>query len=102
MASYARKSIVTLIAGTALAAGIATPASAQPVIQDGLVNITIGDVTVTDTVDVAASAAVVACDLVDVGNVAVGVLARVIAVDRTGRQQTICRTEQGPVTISNN
>ncbi len=71
-------------------------------IQDGLVNVTIGDITVTDTVDVAASAAVVACDLVDVGAAAVGVLARAIAVDTSGRSQTICRTEQGPVTISNN
>src|SRR5687767_201861 len=67
MTSIAKKSIATVFAGTVLAVGVASPASAQPVIQDGLVNVTIGDVTVTDTVDVAASAAVVACDLVDVG-----------------------------------
>jgi hypothetical protein len=102
MASYVRKSLVTVFAGAAFITGVASPASAQPVDQDGLVNVNIGDVTVTDTVDVAASLAVAACDLVDVGAVAVGVLARATAVDTSGRSQTICRTDQGPVTITNN
>ncbi len=103
MTSYVRRTAATLIAGTALAVGVATPASAQ-VDQDGLVNVNIGDVTVLQDVNVgvAANAAVLACDLVDVGNVAVGVLARVTAVDTSGRSQTICRSDQGDVTVTQN
>jgi hypothetical protein len=54
--------------------------------------VTIGNITVTDLVDVAASAAVTACDVADVhvNQVnQVAVLARAIAVDRSGQSQTI-------------
>lgn len=102
MARYAKKSIATLFAASIFAVGVASPASAQHVEQDGLVNVNVGDVTLTDTVDVAAAVAVTACDLVDVGAVAVGVLAQATAVDRSGRERTICQTDAGPVTISNN
>jgi hypothetical protein len=104
MASYARKTIVTLFAGTALAAGIATPASAQPVIADGLVNVVVGDITIEDAVDLnaAVAAALNACDLVDVGPVAAGVLGQAVAVDRTGRSRTVCESDAGPVRIVNN
>ena len=102
MATRARKTVATLIAGTALSVAVATPAGAQT--QDGLVNVMVGDVTVLEDVNVgvAANAAVLACDLVDVGNVIVGVLARATAVDRSGRDQTICRSEQGDVTLTQN
>src|SRR5215218_5392551 len=70
MASYARRTAATLIAGTALAVSIAAPASAQTK-QDGLVNVVIGDVTILEDVNIAVAvdAAVQACDAVDVGNV---------------------------------
>jgi hypothetical protein len=108
MASYARRTIVTLFAGTALAAGIATPASAQPVIQDGLVNVNVGDVVVQDAVDIGVAAQIAAniCG-VKVGPIAV--LATV--VDRSGADSpTICMIDQEqdgeivsvPVFLSNN
>ncbi len=108
MASYARKSIVTLFAGTALAAGIATPASAQPVIQDGLVNVNVGDVVVQDAVDIGVAAQIAA----NICGVKVGPIAVLgTVVDRSGTDsRTICRTDQEqngeivsvPVFLSNN
>ena len=97
MTSYAKKAVATLFAGTVLAVGIASPASAQPVAQDGLVNVTVGDVTILENVGVAAQIAAQVCG-VKVGPVAV--LAR--AVDRSGDTETVCESAQGPVTISNN
>lgn len=52
-------------------------------------------------VGVAANAAVQAWGI-SVGPVAIGVLARAIAVDRAGNTMTIYQTDQGPVTISQN
>ena len=88
MTSIARKSIATVFAGTVLAVGIASPASAAPnQIQDGLVNVAIGDVTILEDVNVGVAAAVAAniCG-VKVGPVAV--LGR--AVDRSGATRTVC------------
>ena len=99
MTSIARKSIATVFAGTVLAVGIASPASAQPQIQDGLVNVAIGDVEVLNDarIGVAAQVAANICG-VKVGPVAV--LAR--AVDRSGADTTVCQSPQGPVVISQN
>jgi hypothetical protein len=98
MASYAKKSIVTLFAGAALATGVATPASAQPV-QDGLVNVAVGDVTILEDVNVAVAAQVAAAICgVKVGPVAV--LGR--AVDRSGETENICPSANGPVDIEQN
>ena len=44
MPNYARKAAVSLFAGAALAAGALAPASAQPVITGGLVNVVVTDV----------------------------------------------------------
>src|SRR5688500_6746397 len=96
MPSYVRKSIVTLFAGAAVVAGVATPASAQPE-QDGLVNVNIGDATVLENVGVAAQIAAEVCGL-KVGPVAV----LATQVDRTGDAVNVCTTDQGPVTISQN
>jgi hypothetical protein len=92
MTSIARKSIATVFAGTVLAVGIASPASAQTR-QDGLVNVVVGDVTILEDVNIAAAvdAAVQACDLVDVGNVTL-LAAR---TDNTSRSSTVCRQEDG-------
>jgi hypothetical protein len=90
MASYARKAIVTLFAGTALAAGIATPASAQP--QDGLVNVVVGDITIAEDVNVAAVVDVVAqvCAVVPVN-----ITALATQVDNSSRTALVCLQEDG-------
>ena len=103
MTSFARKSIATVFAGSVLAVGAASPASAAPPIQvqDGLVNVTIGDVTIAEDVNVGVAALVAAnaCDLVNVGQVAV--LAR--AVDRSsGGQETVCTVDGRDVVIEQN
>jgi hypothetical protein len=99
MPSYVRKSIVTLFAGAAVVAGVATPASAQPNQQDGLVNVNIADNEILNdlSIGVAAQVAAEVCG-VKVGPVAV--LAR--AVDRSGDTETVCEIDQGPVTIEQN
>lgn len=80
-------------AGPSLAADNST-------LNDGLVNVTVGDVTVEDAVDVnvAASVAASLCDVADIGSVAV--LGE--AVDASGNEVTVCETETGPVKIVNN
>jgi hypothetical protein len=99
MITARKKAAVAVFASATLFAG-ASAASAQNQ-QDGLVNVNVGDVTILQDVQVAVAASVVAqlCGI-DVGPVAV--LGEAIAVDRTGRTRTICRTEEGPVTISQN
>jgi hypothetical protein len=75
-------------------------AEAQPVnVQDGLVNVAIGDVTIAEDVNIGVAALIAAnvCD-VDVGPVAV--LGR--AVDRSGEEETVCEVEDGTVTIEQN
>jgi hypothetical protein len=80
-------------AGTALAGalllsvGFAAPANAQIAIQDGLVNVAIGDITILEDVNigVAANVAAAVCG-VKVGPVAV--LGQ--AVDRSGDTETVC------------
>jgi hypothetical protein len=102
MTSYVRKAIVPLAAGAALVVGAAAPASAQTTqIQDGLVNVAVGDVTVTDVADVAVAAAVAAniCG-VEVGPVAI----LATQVDATGDTVTVCQNNDqnaGPVRIVN-
>ena len=99
MASYARKSLVTLFAGAAIVAGIAAPASAATQKADGLVNVQVGDITIEDVnVGVAAGIAATACDLVDVGSVEV--LAS--QTDTFSRSTTVCRTDGGKVKFTQN
>ena len=96
ISTWARKVVVPVFAGAAVIAA-ATPAAAQPNQQDGLVNVNIGDVTILENVGVAAQIAAQVCG-VQVGPVAV--LGR--AVDRDGQTRTVCESDQGPVTISQN
>ncbi|WP_448613412.1 hypothetical protein [Modestobacter sp. URMC 112] len=98
MASYTKKSIATLFAGTVLAVGIASPASAQPV-QDGLINVNVGDVTILEDVNVAL-AAQVAANICGVSVGPVAVLGR--AVDRSGATRTVCENNGAPVTFTQN
>jgi hypothetical protein len=93
-----RKLFASLCATLVLAGGIASTAGAQQR-GDGLVVVQIGDITVQD-VNVAAAVSLVAtaCDLVDVGAVAV----LVQRVDLESRQATFCRTEAGKVKVTQN
>ena len=89
-------------AALALGATLALPAAgagAQVAVQDGLVNVAVGDVNVLNDVNVGVAAQVAAeiCGL-EVGPVSV--LGR--AVDRSGATRTVCTSDQGPVTISQN
>ncbi len=100
MIGYARKTIVAVVAGTALLAGTAGSASAaNNQNQDGLVNVAVGDVTILQDVNIGVAAQVAAtiCG-VKVGPVAV--LGQ--AVDRSGATRTVCTTDQGPVTLTQN
>ena len=93
-----RTLVASAILGAALFTGVPA-ASAQVAVQDGLVNVAIGDVTILEDVNVGVAAAVAAniCG-VKVGPVAV--LGR--AVDLSGQTRTVCTTPQGPVTIQQN
>jgi hypothetical protein len=104
MTSILKTSLVTVCASAAMVGGFASTASAQPVNQDGLVNVNVGDINIEDAVDVnaAVAAAITACDVVDAGPIAAGILGRAIAVDRSGRDFTVCQTPAGPVEIVNN
>jgi hypothetical protein len=66
--------------------------------QDGLVNVSIGDITIEDVnVGIAALVAATVCE-VQVGPVAV----LGVAVDRSGDSTTICETDAGDVVLSQN
>ena len=94
-----KRFFATLSATAMMAFAVAGPAGAQPVEQDGLVNVAIGDIEILNDANVGVAAQVAAnvCG-VKVGPVAV--LGR--AVDRSGETRTVCETDQGPVTIEQN
>jgi hypothetical protein len=100
MLNRTRQAVAGLFVAGTLA--ISYPVAAQVAIQDGLVNVAIGDVTVLENVAVAVGANVAAqiCG-VKVGPIVV--LGR--AVDRSGDTQTVCEVQRQtttvPVTISN-
>lgn len=77
MKNYAKKAVVSLFAGAALLCGAAAPASAQPVVTGGLVNVTVvdlidGDVLSNNNVAVGAALGIAA----NVCGVGVNVLAQ--------------------------
>jgi hypothetical protein len=90
-----KRFFATLFAVCLLAISVVAPAGAQT--QNGLVNVAVGDVSILNDANIALAAQVAAniCG-VKVGPVAV--LGR--AVDRSGDTETVCTTDQGPVTIS--
>jgi hypothetical protein len=98
---WMRRGIVTLLVAGALSLSLVGPAAAQPVEQDGLVNVFVGDDVVAACVPitVAVDAVVTVCNL-DVTAV-VGVLAQIRAVDRTGRERQFCTVDDEPVTVTN-
>lgn len=102
---FMRKLIASLAVTAMLALGVASTASAQPQIADGLVVVQVGDVTVhvEDAVDlnVAANLAAQICG-VNVGPLALGILGQAVAVDRSDRGRTICEVGDQAVRIVNN
>ena len=97
VSTWARKAVVPVFAGAAIVAA-ASPAAAQPV-QDGLINVAVGDVTILEDVNIGVAAQVAA----QICGVKVGPVAVLgTAVDRSGRTETVCTTDQGPVTLRQN
>lgn len=97
------KKATAVTAGTLFMLGAAAGpslAADNTTLNDGLVNVTVGDVTVKDAVDVNVAATVAAslCDVADIGSVAV----LGTAVDSSGNEETVCETESGAVKIVNN
>jgi len=92
------KRILLTVVSTGLLFGSAMPVANAQVTQDGLVNVNVGDVTIEDVnIGVAAQVAANICG----GKVGpVAVLGR--AVDRSGDTRTVCTTDQGPITLSQN
>lgn len=99
-----RKLFASLCASSLLALGLVSTGAAQQQ-ADGLVVVQLNniDVHIEDAVDlnVAAGLAATLCD-VEVGPLSLAILGQAVAVDRSGRERTICTTESGPVTIENN
>lgn len=101
MRAFTKATAGAVFAGSLLFTAGMSPAAAShtPVHQDGLVNVSVGDVSILNDarIGVAAQIAATICG-VKVGPV--NVLAR--SVDRGGPTVTVCPTDQGPVTISQN
>jgi hypothetical protein len=95
----AKRFFATLFAVSLMAVGFTGPASGQVAVQDGLVNVAIGDVEVLNDARIGV-AAVVAANICGVKVGPVAVLGR--AVDRSGTTETVCQTPTGPVTIEQN
>lgn len=96
-----RRTVAALTTAAALSVSgvaMATPALAQ-VDQDGLVNVAVGDITITDAVDIGVAAQIAA----NICGVKVGPVAVLgTAVDRSGDTETVCTTDQGDVTLTQN
>ena len=95
-----------LIASAALALALSAPMVAAPSealaqqTADGVVTVQIGDITLTDTVDLAAAAIVQACGIQALNQV--NVLNVLNRIDQKGGQHTFCKAETGKVKAGNN
>jgi hypothetical protein len=96
--SRAKRAFAAVCATTMLAGSAAAPAMAATTVQDGLVNVAVGDITVQDmNVGVAANVAANAC------GIAVGpVTALATNVDNTSTPVTVCQTATQTVTLLQN
>jgi hypothetical protein len=96
-----QRSIVALLVAGALSLGLAGPAAAGQVNQDGLVNVFVGDDVVAACVSITAAvdAVIQLCNL-DL-NVLAAVLGQIRAVDRTVRERQFCTVDEEPVTVTN-
>ncbi len=95
---YRTRRLAALLLASALML-VAVPMAAAQTTQDGLVNVSVGDITITDAVDIGVAAQIAA----NICGVKVGPVAVLgVAVDRSGDSRTVCTTDQGPVTINQN
>ena len=94
-----RKLVATTCATVMLVVGVGAPAATAQPVQDGLINVAVGDVTILQDVNIGVAAQVAAniCG-VKVGPVAV--LGR--TVDRSGATRTVCTSDQGPIELRQN
>jgi hypothetical protein len=94
----ARRAASALFASALLALTAAVPAlAANNSQQNGLVNVSVGDVSVLDNANIGVAANVAAT----ICGVSVGPVAVLAAdVDATGVQRTVCTTTAGPVTLT--
>ena len=98
MTHHVRRTALSLATGAVLVVAVAAPASADTTRQDGLVNLAVGRITISDiNVGVAAQVAAAICGL-KVGPVAV--LAN--QVDAGNPQVTVCKVANFPVKILQN
>jgi len=99
-----KKLIAGLGLGAALAFAAPSAAEAQTK-QDGLVNVSVGDVTILEDVNIAAAVDVVAqicgIDLDVLANVEL-LSAAATLVDNRSRNYTVCRSDDGKVQITQN
>lgn len=96
-----RASAGAVMGGALLFTGGLGIAAAQPLqLQDGLVNVAVGDVTILEDVNVGVAATVAAaiCDVADVGSI--NVLAE--AADSGTNSDSICTVPGGDVTLQQN
>ena len=100
-----KKLIAGLGLGAALAFAAPSAAEAQTTKQDGLVNVSVGDVTILQDVNIAAAVDVVAqicgIDLDVLANVEL-LSAAATLVDNRSRNYTVCRSDDGKVQITQN
>jgi hypothetical protein len=98
MTHHVRRTALSLATASALVVAVAVPASADTNVQDGLVNLAVGRITITDiNVNVAAQVAAAICG-VRVGPVLV--LANL--VDAGNPDVTVCKVANFPVKILQN
>jgi hypothetical protein len=96
---WMQRNLAALVVAGALSVGLAGPSAAQVQVSDGLVNVTIGNVTVLEDVRIGVAAQLVA----QVCGVKVGpVVLLATEVDATGNEETVCRANNRPVTIEQN
>ncbi len=96
---YRTRRLAALLLTSALMLVAVPIAAAQTTTQDGLVNVSVGDITITDAVDIGVAAQIAA----NICGVKVGPVAVLgTSVDRSGDSRTVCTTDQGPVTINQN
>jgi hypothetical protein len=95
-----KKLVATSLVSSSLVLGSLAPmASAQPLIQGGLINVYVNDVVDVEDVNVVVAAQVAAtlCDVVDVGAVNVAILGQAVTALRTGAETVACETETGDI-----
>jgi acyl CoA:acetate/3-ketoacid CoA transferase beta subunit len=87
-----------VLGGSLLVGGMGVANAAPPVnLQDGLVNVGVGNVTIAKDVNVGVAAQIIAA--VCGTNVDAAVLG---AVDQTGNQETLCNLPGGPLAVTQN